>query len=302
MSPRDDLLATLKLWRLVRGGRYSVIHTHSAKGGVVGRVAAFAARTPTLYTPHAWSFLVSKTPFQSRFYRAVEQVLALVSSRIVCVSTEELELGLHSLKRSEKILRLVPNGITPPPTVRERSRAGEVVVGTVARLARQKGIDYLIEAAAEVCAKHGDVRFVVAGDGPDAQALRDQVASQGLEGRFEFVGPVEEPWEVLGRMDVFVLPSRWEGMPYTLLEAMGSGLPVVATDVGGVRDLIVDDRHGTVVAPADPGALAEAISRYVSSPSLRATVGELARTRVLEEFSQERMLERTLAVYSEALA
>ncbi len=112
---------------------------------------------------------------------------------------------------------------------------------------------------------------------------------------------MEEPWEHLSSLDIFVLPSLWEGMPFVLLEAMGAGLPVVATDVGGVRDLIPEKTFGSVVPPADVSLLKAAILRYVDQPELRRSVGAAARRRILREFGRERMVERNLDVYAEAL-
>lgn len=301
VSPPKDLAATLHLREIVSRGGYSLVHTHSAKAGVVGRVAARIAGTPALYTPHAWSFLVSKASLERRLYSAVEQALARVSDRIICVSAGELELGQATLRGSEKKLRLVPNGVEVPTRTRRRPADGKLVVGTIARLARQKGISYLIHAAEKVCAACDDVRFLVAGGGPDLYALQDEITARGLDERFRLVGPVDEPWEFLGQLDVFVMPSLWEGMPYVLLEAMGFGLPVVATDVGGVRDVITGEGSDMVVPPADPPALAEAILRYLDSPHLRETTGDAARWRIRSEFSQQQMIDRTLDVYSEVL-
>ncbi len=300
VSPRRDLAAALRLYAMIRKGGYSVVHTHSAKGGVLGRAAAWLARTPVLYTPHAWSFLVSNSLPERRFYTAVEQVLTFITSRVICVSTEELELGQHRLRGSKKKLRLVPNGVDLPPEPRPRAGSGELVVGTVARLTRQKGVEYLIEAASRICAGRDGVRFSVAGYGPDLENLRRRLETrEELRGCFEFVGRVDEPWEHLRKLDVFVLPSLWEGMPYTLLEAMGAGLPVVATDVGGVRDLIPTDTFGAVVPPADPGALEKAILRYADSPRLRRDSGRAAQERVLREFTRQRTVELTTDIYSE---
>ncbi|MBV9455510.1 MAG: glycosyltransferase family 4 protein [Rubrobacter sp.] len=300
-SPQKDLIATLELWKMIRKRRYSLVHTHSAKAGVVGRIAARMAQTPAVHTPNAWSFLVSDSTFERWVYVAVERVLALLSSRIICVSTRELELGRRWLVGVDEKLRLVPNGITLPPQTRVRSEVGELVVGTVARLARQKGIEHLIQAAEGVCAKRKGVRFSVAGGGPDFERLNTAIQRRGLRHRFELIGPVQAPWGYLEQIDIFVLPSLWEGMPFALLEAMSFGLPVVATDVGGVRDVIPDETFGIVVPPADPHALQEAILRYVDSPQLRNTAGATARERVVQEFSRERMVERTLSIYSEVL-
>jgi glycosyltransferase involved in cell wall biosynthesis len=302
-SPRKDLAAVLRLRRIIREGKYSLVHTHSSKAGAVGRVAALLARTPSVHTPHAWSFLVSRSTLERRLYLGVEWILGLISSRIICVSSGEMELGRRSLATVRGKLRLVPNGVAVPSRERVREEGNgteELIVGTLARLTRQKGIDYLVQAAEKVCKEHEGIRFSVAGDGPDLRHIKDEVARRGLFGRFELVG-LQDPWRYLEQIDVFVLPSLWEGMPFALLEAMGFGLPCVATDVGGVRDVIPDETFGIVVPPADPGALRDAILRYVDFPHLRETVGAAARRRIVTEFSRERMVERTLGVYSEVL-
>jgi glycosyltransferase involved in cell wall biosynthesis len=301
ISLREDLSAVRALRKIIRGGGYSLVHAHSAKAGVVGRVAARLAGVPAVYTPHAWSFLVAQGGFERRVYVAIEWLLASFTRRIICVSKGELELGCREVGVRVDKLRLVPNGVTPPPPV----RAGEgedVVVGSVCRLARQKGLTYLIRAADAVRRERGSgVRFSVAGDGPDLDLLKAEIHRRGLRDVFELVGAVEEPWDHLSSLDLFVLPSLWEGMPFVLLEAMGAGLPVVATDVGGVRDVIPDDTFGTVVPAADADALKAAILRYVDLPELLRSVGAAARGRILREFSRERMVEGNLDVYAEAL-
>lgn len=302
-SPRKDLAAILRLRKIIKEGRYSLVHTHSSKAGAVGRVAALLARTPSVHTPNAWSFLVSKSTFGRWFYTAVEWLLGLVSSCIICVSSREMELGRRALATVRGKLRLVPNGVALPACERvweEGNGTEELVVGTLARLTRQKGIDYLVQAAEKVCIEHEGVRFSVAGNGPDFKRLQDEIARRNLSSRFELVG-LQDPWEYLEQIDVFVLPSLWEGMPFALLEAMAFGLPSVATDVGGVRDVIANETFGIVVPPADTSALRDAVLRYVRSPRLRKAAGEAARRRILTEFSRDRMVERTLGVYSEVL-
>ena len=301
VSPFVDLFATLRLWNLVRKGDYSILHAHSAKAGAVGRLAAWIARTPAVYTPHGWSFLAADSLFARLLYVAIERILALMSSRIICVSTRELELGHHIAGSGEKKLRLVSNGVAVPPESRSRTEGRELMVGSIVRLTQKKGVDYLVQAAERVCAKRRGVRFSVAGSGPEEDRLNWEIKHRGLAGRFELIGEVRDPWAYLEQIDVFVHPSLSEAMSLALLEAMGSGLPVVATDVGGVRDVIPNATFGTVIPPADPYALERAILRYVDSPRLRESTGMAARRRILQRFTQERMVERTLGVYSEIL-
>jgi glycosyltransferase involved in cell wall biosynthesis len=301
ISPRKDLSATRALRRIIRKDGYSLVHAHSAKAGVVGRVAARLAGIPSVYTPHAWSFLVAEQGYERQVYIAMERLLASFTSHIICVSSGELELGYRVVGLGAKGLRLVANGVAVPPPSRARGEE-ELLVGSVCRLTRQKGLIYLARAAGAVRRERGGrVRFSVAGNGPDLEHLRAEIDRLDLRDSFELVGALEEPWEHLCSLDVFVLPSLWEGMPFALLEAMGAGLPVVATDVGGVRDVIPSNAFGTVVPPANPDALRAAILHYVDHPELRRRVGAAARQRILREFSQERMVEGNLDVYAEVL-
>jgi glycosyltransferase involved in cell wall biosynthesis len=301
VSPRNDLYAAYALWRIICKGGYSLVHTHSAKAGAVGRLAARLAGVPAIYTPHAWSFLAAESRLERHVYIAIERVLASFTRRIVCVSAGEMELGRWVVRVGFDKLRLVPNGVVAPAPVQSRD-GGEVVIGSVCRLTRQKGVTCLIRAAEAVRRERGgSVRFSVSGDGPDLGLLKAEINRLGLGEGFELVGAVGRSWDHLSSHDVFVLPSLWEGMPFILLEAMGAGLPVVATDVGGVRDVITDDAFGFVVPPADADALKVAILRYVDRSELRRSVGVAARERILHEFGQERMVEGNLSVYVEAL-
>lgn len=302
VSPRKDLSATRALRRIIREDGYSLVHAHSAKAGVVGRVASRLAGIPSVYTPHAWSFLVAERGYERQVYVAIERLLTSFTSRTICVSSGERELGQRVVGLGVDRLRLVVNGVAVPPPSRARGGEKELVVGSVCRLTRQKGIIYLARAAEAVRRERGNaVRFTVAGNGPDLELLKVEIDRLGLCDSFELVGALEEPWEHLYSLDVFVLPSLWEGMPFVLLEAMGAGLPVVATDVGGVRDVITRDAFGTVVPPANADALKAAILRYVDHPELRRRVGAAARQKILREFDQERMVEGNLAVYAEVL-
>ena len=308
VDPVGDLRAVRTIVRTLRraaraGQAFDLVHAHSAKAGAVARVAAILARVPTVYTPHAWSFLAAGSPLERLVYRLVETVLGFATRRIVCVSDGERELGRQVAARNRCIV--IPNGIDPPAEIvhdGHPQRDGSVAVGTVGRLAPQKGIDLLLEAASLVIQRRPDVRFRIAGDGPSAAELHARTEELGISDRVRFDGLVDGPWGVLAELDVFVLPSRWEGMPFTLLEAMGGGLPVVSFDVGGVRDLIVDERHGTVVAPGDVTGFAEAIVRYADDPDQRRRTGEEARERVLQHFTFDRMVERNGELYRDVVA
>jgi L-malate glycosyltransferase len=187
-------------------------------------------------------------------------------------------------------IRVIPNGIAAD-RFRPTSRVQPVqTIVTVANLRREKAHDVLLRAAALLVPTHGNLRFVIAGEGPCASALRALAASLRLDGHVEFLGHVTDVPALLGRADAFVLPSLTEAFPNAAMEAMAAGLPVVASAVGGLLDLI-DHGHTGLLAPAgDPSALAAAISTLVSDPVRAARLGAAAREHVASRYSFDRMV------------
>jgi glycosyltransferase involved in cell wall biosynthesis len=172
-----------------------------------------------------------------------------------------------------------------------------VLVGSVARLDPVKRLDVLLEALVRV---EGARAFVV-GYGSEEQRLTEMARELGLGDRIHFAGYQQDVWPWLAACDVFVLSSDWEGMPNAVLEAMGAGLPVAATAAGGTPDVVVDGVTGLLVSPGDAVALAAALDRLVQDGDLRRSMGAAGRQRVEEQFSAQRMVERTQALYTEML-
>lgn len=172
------------------------------------------------------------------------------------------------------------------------------VIGTVARLARQKGLDVLVTAAPAVLARHPAARFVVAGDGEERAALEEQARASGVAGSIAFLGARDDVPELLAGFDVFALPTRFEGLCLAVVEAQAAGLPVVATPVGGIQETVLHEETGLLVPVDDPAALAEAIIRLLDDPALAVRLAAEGRRRALARFGVERMVERTVALYS----
>jgi glycosyltransferase involved in cell wall biosynthesis len=175
------------------------------------------------------------------------------------------------------------------------------VITTVGRLDTQKGLPYLLEAAELVTRGHPEVRFLVVGEGPrrgDLVRHRDRL---GLTERVWFLGFRTDVPQILADSDVFVLPSLWEGLPIALLEAMAAGLPVVATDVPGVTEVVTDGETGLVVPGKDVGALAGALSRLLDDPDLRLGLARAGRRKVEEEFGWEKVVATTMSLYERLL-
>jgi glycosyltransferase involved in cell wall biosynthesis len=221
---------------------------------------------------------------------------------IVTVNCTALkDFAVRSVGIPEGKIVLIPNGIEVPAVLPASPKNGAPRIGTLGRLHSQKAVDVFLKAAQKISARRPDCRFVIGGEGPEENNLKTLARELGIQERVEFAGLVADPAQFLSQLDVFVLASRWEGMPNVILEAMARKVPVVATAVGGTTDLIRDGREGLLVLPEDPDALAEAALRLIDSPELKMQFSEAAYKRVGSEFSMEIMIERYRKFY-ESLA
>jgi RraA family protein len=305
-----DFAAVGSIRRYIRDhGPFDVIHGHSAKGGALARLAALGAGTPVFYTLHGYVAMDPGLPWPKRlFYQSLEWVLSQATDRIIAVSPEERRLCLrHGLGQAR--VALIPNGVTPmalPPRPVARRALGLaddwLIAGFVGRLVSQKAPEVLIQALAEAAAPSPSaerLRLVLVGSGPLEEELRRLAEGLGVADRIVWLGE-RSSRDVLPAFDLFVLPSRKEGLPYVVLEAMSAGLPVLATSAAGVEVLVRHGRNGLVVPPGRPDRLAAGLVELVSDlPRLR-DLGHNARRRAAQ-FSVAEMVDRTIAEYRSCL-
>ena len=300
-SPGPGVLReTASLRRIVRSFAPDVVHLHSAKAGLAGRLA-LRGRIPTLFQPHAWSFLAVTGPVARAALRW-ERFAARWADAIVCVSRAERDQGVAA--GVSGAWEIVPNGVdldrfTPGDAREARQRLGEApgpLAVCVGRLSRQKGQDVLLRAWSDVGARVPEARLVLVGGGPDEAELR-AAAPSGVS----FAGVSDDVVAWLAAADVVVVPSRWEGMSLSMLEALAAGRSVVATDVSGAREAVTDD-SGAVVAVEDAGALADALIERLEDPTLSEAEGRAARSIAEERFGLERNAQEMLRVYRDVFA
>lgn len=287
--------------RLLRAGRPAIFHANqtspfACKFALAG---ATASRVPgVIATTHLFLAAGPLATLQLR-------LLARGVDRYVAVSTDT-GVRLGRMLRAPGKVTVVRNGIdaerfcvAPDPRIRAQLAGPDnlPVVLSIGRLTEQKGYRYLIECARLL----PEVRFVIAGDGPDRVEL-ERLAAELDPGRVSFLGPSDDVPALLANCDVFVLPSLYEGLPLSILEAMAAGKPVVATAVGGNAEALVSDRIGFLIPARDPAALAGAISAVLTDSKLAAALGTEARTRVQSHFSAREMVERLTGVYNDVLA
>jgi glycosyltransferase involved in cell wall biosynthesis len=312
-----DVLALGELWRLFRRLKPDIVHTHNPKPGLYGRVAARAAGVPAVVNTVHGLYASPEDPLSRRaVVYALERAASLCSGAELVQNPEDLEV-LARLRVPRDKLVLLGNGIDlqrfGPATDAHRRRArallgvdpAAVVVGMVARLVWQKGFRELFEAAERLYAAHPDVVFVVVG-GPDpekADAISpDELAAAGRRGRFVFLGDRDDVEHLYPGFDLFVLPSYREGFPRSAMEAAATGLPVIASDIRGCRQVVADGETGLLVPLHDPTRLAAAIEQLVVDADLRRRMGLAGRHKAESEFDDRDVVAKTLAAYERVLA
>jgi glycosyltransferase involved in cell wall biosynthesis len=304
IDPRADLAAAIALARIVEELAPSIIHAHSSKAGAVARLARLAhPRIPLFYSPHGYAFNgYFENAHARRVYRAIERLLSPAATRVVCVCGAEAALARTVGPRAR--VRVIHNGIAaasshrPNPEIAALAKRGPVV-GALTLLRPGKGIETLIEAVPDVLERHPSARLAIVGEGPNTQELRRLAAARGVEHAVHFLGATTEPMSALAAMDVFVHPSWAESFPYVILEAMSLSRPIVASDVGGVGEAIVDRVSGLLVAPRDARALARSLIAVLDDPAAAASMGVAAATRAREHFTLAGMIDAHAQAYQE---
>ncbi len=307
ISPLSDVRCLWQLYRLIRRGGYDIVHCHSSKAGFLGRLAARLAGVRRVYfTVHGWSVNEARSKAARLIYGWAERLAGCLSTMVVCVSENDRRRGVEMGLVPKEKLTVIYNGLPEMPGrpgVLRRELginilgSGDLLVGMVARLAFPKKPLFFLEVAKELASLYQQVYFVLIGDGPLYRRCREFVAKSGLEGRVFLTGAREDAAALMADLDVFVLFSRWEGLPLTVIEAMQAGLPVVASAVGGVPEMVAEGETGFLVKELKVGPAAAAISRLLSNPALRFQIGETGRRRAREKFSYQEMLNRYRDLY-----
>jgi len=313
VSPVRDALATLELMRIIRRGNYDVIHTHNSKAGFIGRLAAHLVGHPAIVHTFHGFFFQDRTPaWQRRVFIALERRAArwchrsIAITRIVADWTAEIGIEFEYPTRTiysgielDKFLGTADRGEMRRNLGLDESRP---VIGIVSKLWEGKGHADLLRAMLALEESGCHPQLLIVGEGPIESDLRQLCRDLGIDSSVTFAGFRDDIPKVLDAVDIAVLPSHFEGMGRVLLEAMARAKPVVATSVGGIPEIVVDEQTGILVPPHDPPSLAEALERLIRDKALRLEMGERGKARLSERFSSRRMVELTAEVYRDALA
>lgn len=300
IQPLQDVRAVLEVLEVLRQIRPDLVATHSSKAGWLGRIAASWLGIPVIFTAHGWAFTDGVPEGARRVYMVAERVASRFASCIITVSEYDRILAIrYRVAPAQKVIT-IHNGI---PDVQRGLWANPEVTPSrvimVARFEPQKDHITLLRALAELRETPWTLELV--GDGPLKDRIRHVVEELGLRDRVTFWGARNDVPKLLARCQLFILASRWEGLPLSILEAMRARLPVIASDVGGVGEAVEDGKTGFVVPPGDVGALRSRLALLLSRPELRVRMGEAGRRRYEANFTFDQMFERTLGVYTDIL-
>jgi glycosyltransferase involved in cell wall biosynthesis len=311
IHPLWDLGGLTRLTNFLLRERYTIVHTHTSKGGFVGRLAARLSGVPVIvHTVHGFAFHECSPRWARLGYSSLERIASRWCDRIVSVSEFHrrwaVELGIC---HPSKILA-IPNGIVPLPkpeiTRAElrrqlRVRDRDMLILSMARLAPDKGLEFLIEAAKILLRVERGFQIVIAGDGPVRTRLEEQARDLGVSDWVTFLGYREDVSDLLAASDLIVLPSLREGLSIALLEGMAAGKPIIATSIGSHRELASQAEIARIVPPADASALCNAILQLTTDPALMARLGTNARALFESHYTEDRMLNTYKQLYFDLL-
>ena len=314
VHPWLDWRAWHDLTRLFQTQTPDIVHTHSGKAGVLGRLAARRAGVPfIIHTIHGPSFGPFQAPLPNLVFRSAERLVGRFTTHFVTVAQAMTDQYLAAgIGRPEQYTRIFSGfdlepfqSATNDPAVRTRLglRPDDFVVGKVGRLFKLKGHEDLFAAAPELVRRCPTIRFLLVGDGLWRQRFENRVNDLGLTDRFRFTGlvPPQEVPRYVGIMDVLVHLSRREGLARALPQALAAAKPVVACDCDGAKEVCVAGKTGLLVAPGDTAALTECLLRLAADPALRAQLGRRGQELVRSSFSVERMVDDLYALYRKLL-
>lgn len=311
ISPLADAIALGKLYRIIRRGRYHIVHTHSSKAGVLGRIAARMAGTPfVVHTIHGLAFHEYQPWIVNRLARLVKRLCAPMTDHFLSVSSlisrKVVDAGIAPPEKFTTVFSGMELDWYLDPEVDASAVRRELgippaapVIGKIARLFPLKGHDQLFDAAPEIVRRHPAVRFLLVGDGILRESLRERASRQGILENFVFAGLTERERipAMLAAMDILVHVSLREGLARVLPQALAMGKPCVAFDLDGAPEVVIPGQTGYLVRPGDTAGLSDAVSRLISDPDLRVRMGRAGRQLVDPAFRAETMVARTAEVY-----
>ncbi len=313
LLPLDESLHPLENWRIacslaqfISQEKIDLVHTHGIRAGIVGQAAALmAGRGKVVATMHNM-INYGMMPF-SKVFQTMHGILMRRTVHTLITVSEAIKKEVIKYRLfPPEMVTVIYNGVdvnlfSKQSCLDRKISFNGPVIGTVARLEPAKGIKYLLDAAAIIDKEYPWVYFVIVGDGPQRNFLQQYAARLGIDKKVFFLGFRDDVPNILPLFDIAVIPSVQEGLSIFCLEALAAGCPVVASDVGGLTEIIIPCKNGLLVPPKDPRALADALVALLKNRILAAALGRQGRKMVEQKFTYEKMLERTMKIYAQLL-
>ncbi|MEA3409523.1 MAG: glycosyltransferase, partial [Candidatus Eisenbacteria bacterium] len=302
IRPLRDLAVVVQLARLMRRERFDIVHTHCSKAGIVGRVAAKLAGVPhIIHSLHGWAFHDRMNSIVRRVYVASESMMEPWTRPLVSVSKQTTKDGLEAGIGAPENYRLIRSGIPLDRFRADKARGravraqlgineNDIVIGSVGRLAPQKNPMDFVKIAELLLARHTNLTFLYVGDGPMRESIEAATAARGIAESVRLLGVRDDVPDLLRAMDVFILTSLWEGLPRVVLQALATGLPVVAYNTAGIAEAVVQERNGFLVARGAVDETVELLDRLINDPIARAEMGRTAADDFDPAFSEDGMI------------
>lgn len=315
-----DFLCLIEIYNYIRAEKPDIVHLNSSKAGVLGAIAArIAGVKKIIYTVHGFVFLEPMPKWKKKLYIWAEKFSSRFKDAIICVSDYDRKAGIKYKIAPEQKLMTIHNGIDssrlnflPKDEARREllktynlpaSPAGRqlttynLIIGTIANFYPTKGLVYLIGAAKEILKKYPDTLFIIIGDGMDRKSLEDEITKNNLSKNIILTGQIKNASQYLMAFDIYVSSSVKEGLPYSIMEAMAAGLPIVSTNVGGIPELL-NAECGILVEPKNVYSIASELEKIIADPLYRKKLGENAKKFAQSEFSFNAMLYKTNNAYA----
>jgi glycosyltransferase involved in cell wall biosynthesis len=312
IDPVRDIKALWSLWRLIIREKPTIVHTHTSKAGVLGRLAAKLSGVPYIvHTTHGHVFYGHFKPAVTRVFLLMETFFASITAKMVALTEgERNDLIKYAVCKPDKLLT-IHSGVEIDRFLNARVNhkkkkiilglnPDRQVVGTVGWLLPVKGPEYLLNAMGHVWHRCNAVELVFVGKGQLEQDLKNEASRMGVSEKVKFLGWRDDIHEIIPIFDVFVLPSLNEGMGRVLVEAMASGRPIVASHTGGIPDMVIHEQTGLLVSPADESGLADAIHRILKDPEKAKIMGQKGKVRS-KRYSVDSMVAKLDALYTDLI-
>ncbi|HEY9583985.1 MAG TPA: glycosyltransferase family 4 protein [Candidatus Paceibacterota bacterium] len=306
-----DSFSFLTIFRIIRSEKPAILHLHSPKAGGLGALSGRILRVPRIvFTAHGWTYKENRPSWQKILIYTASWLTVFLCHKAIVVSKDDFKKAPTFMIKDK--IEMIHNGIAQfeclPRVEAQKEIFGNaqihpeiLILGCIAELHKNKGLAYAIKAIADIRAQNADrnrpILFGIIGDGDEKENLKKLVRESEIENSVFFAGYKESAQKLMSAFDLFIFPSLKEGLPYSLLEAGGIGLPLIATDVGGAADIITDMETGILIRPKNIKEVSNAMRYFIQNPEKIAEFGGKLKKRISEEFSLEKMVEKTIVVY-----